>query len=381
MFSKESPLLLSPGPVILHPSIQKSLAKQMRHHRSAVFEKSLRRVSEELKIFFQTKQEVLLLTCTGTGAMEAGLINTLSPGEELICIGGGKFGERWSDMARGFGLKVHFLEVPWGKALDLKELEEKLKKHAKISAVVVTACETSTGTNQPVKDISLLLKKCPDILFIVDAITGLGAMPLPMDEWGIDVMTAGSQKSFWLPAGMAFIALSKKAWDKTKSSKIPKYYFDLNREKKAQLKGQTAFSSPVSMVFALEASLNLLKEKGLKQLIAQCESLKASTHAFCKALDLKLYSSSPSASLTAIEIENSEEIKKILEEKHHVITAGGQGILKNKILRLGHLGPLTSSQFLTALKALGFELNKRDSNFYTDQKIKKALSEASSCLK
>ena len=372
-FSKDKPLLLSPGPVILAPEVKKALSQDMIHHRSLSFEKALKQSSEELKYFFQSRQEVLILSCTGTGAMEAAFTNSLSPGDTLLCVGGGKFGERWQAMAKSLGLLPKLIEVPWGQAVSLDQIQSSLKAHPTAQALVVCACETSTGTHHPIREISELLKQShPDLLFIVDAVTGLGARRLEMDEWGIDIMVAGSQKTFWLSAGLSFICLSKKAWKKSLTSKLPRYYFDLNKEREAQAKGQTAFSSPVSLIQALKASLKILKKKGLKELIADCEKFKKSSHLFCKALDLKLYSSAPANALTAIEIEESENLKKRLESLHHVIVAGGQGQLKNKILRIGHLGPLKPEDFLMALSALGSEIKKRDSD------ITKALKSARS---
>lgn len=379
--SKNQPLLLTPGPVFLHEEIKKSLCLPMIHHRSSLFKKLLKQISLQLKDIFQTKQPVLILNSSGTGAMEAALVNTLSPQEEVLCIGGGKFGERWRDMSQSFSLKVHFIDVPWGEAVCLNQIKNKLLKHPKIQALIITACETSTGTIHPIKDISLLLKKHKNILFIVDAITGLASMPLCMDEWGIDVMVAGSQKSFWLPTGLAFICLSEKAWEKSLQSKLPKYYFNLNKEKNAQSQGQTAFSSSVSLIRALFVSLNLLNKIGLDQLISRCEKFKESCLAFCKILNLRPYSSSPANSLTALFLNQAQDIKKNLEQNHHVIVAGGQGQLKNKLIRIGHLGPLNPELFLFALKVLAEELNKNNPSVFQKEKILLALNEAQTLLR
>ena len=375
-FSKEHPLLLTPGPVLLHPHIQKSLSLPMIHHRDSSFKSILLDLSQQLKAFFQTEQDVLILTATGTGAMEAAFVNTLSAGEEVICIGGGKFGERWRDMAEKFSLKVHFISLDWGQAVEPSKVEETLAKHPKTKALVLTACETSTATSHPIKEISTLLKKHTQILFMVDAITGLGTMPLPMDEWGIDVLVAGSQKTFWLPTGLSFISLSKKAWERSLQSKLPKYYFDLNREKKAQAQGQTAFSSPVTLIRALHSSIKILNGIGLKNLILHCESLKNSLIEFCSPLNLKIYSAHPANSVTAILINQAHEVKKNLEKKHHIIVGGGQEQLKNKILRIGHLGPINKETFLFALKSLAQEIKKTEPHLFKEKQIQKALQKA-----
>ncbi|MCZ0931699.1 MAG: alanine--glyoxylate aminotransferase family protein [Oligoflexia bacterium] len=377
---KPVPLLLTPGPVVLSPLVQKSLSQAIWHHRSSLFKNTLKQVSSKLKEIFQTKEDVLILTSTGTGAMEASLSNTLSPQEEVLCVCAGKFGERWRDIALAFNLKVTVLEVPWGQAVSIQDIKKHLEQNKKLSALLITACETSTATQQPIKEIAKLLKNYPELIFIVDAITGLGAMELKMDEWGIDVMIAGSQKTFWLPAGLAFICLSQKAWRKSLSSQLPRYYFDLNREKKAQREGQTAFSSSVSLIRALSVSLKLIQKTGLKNLILRTEKLKSACHAFCKTLDLELFSSQPANALTAIKVPSAEAIKKSMEENHQVFTAGGQGALKNKILRIGHLGPLSNKDFMRGLKALAIELKKREPSVFTEAKTKSALKKAQEAL-
>ena len=378
--SNPAPLLLTPGPVILSPLIQKSLSQPMQHHRSSDFKKTLKQVSDQLKEVFQTKEDVLILTCTGTGAMESALLNTLSPQEEVLCVSAGKFGERWKDMALAFNLKLRLIEVPWGEAVSIQEIEKHLKANKNIKALLMTACETSTATEQPIKQTADLLKNKSEILFIVDAITGLGSMEIKMDEWGIDVLIAGSQKTFWLPAGLAFICLSQKAWGKNKQSQLPKYYFDLKKEREAQQKGQTAFSSSVHLIQALSSSLKLFQKIGFQNVISKTARLKSACHSFAETLGIELFSSQPANAVTALKISSADSLKKNLEEKHHVFIGGGQGALKNKILRIGHLGPLKNKDFIRGLKALAFELEKRDPSFFTKDKIKSAIKTAQNIL-
>lgn len=378
-----SALLFTPGPVLLSPKIRASLSQPMWHHRSPEFKESLKQVSSDLKGIFQTKEPVLILNSTGTGAMEAALCNTLSPGDEVLCVCSGKFGERWKEMAQAFGLRVHSLNSPWGSAIKTHQLEDRLKKNKKIRAVLISACETSTATEQPIKELSQTLKNFPAVLFIVDGITGIGAMELPMDRWGIDVLIAGSQKSFMLPAGLSFVALSKKAWKATEHSSCPKYYFNLKKEKLAQQEGQTAFSSSVTLIRALRESLKHIKKQGLKAGISKCQALKNSTHIFCKEMNLSLYSSRPANSVTAIQFPKKlsvSQIKQNIQKKHGIIFAGGQGPLKNQILRIGHIGPLRFSDHLKALKALAEELKKSDPKNFNDKKIKSALNKAKKVL-
>ena len=382
-FKEEGPLLLTPGPVLLSPFITATLSKPMWHHRSSEFKKTLTQVCSHLKEIFQTEEPVLILTSTGTGAMEAALSNTLSPKEEVLCVCAGKFGERWKEIAQAFGINVHSINVPLGEAVSPEDIANELEKNKSIRALLISACETSTATQQPIKKISKVLKNYPQVLFIVDGITGVGAMDLPMDEWGIDVLIAGSQKSFMLPTGLAFIALSKKAWQARENSSCPKYYFDLKKEKLAQTQGQTAFSSSVTLIRALKESLNFIKKQGLESCILKCQTLKNSTHIFCESLDLSLYSSKPANSVTAIKMpENisAKEIRNNLQEKHNIVVAGGQDSLKNKLLRIGHLGPISPLDHLRSLKALALELQKKDPESFSDKKVSRALKKAKEIL-
>ena len=376
------PLLFTPGPVILSSKVKKSLSQDMWHHRSKEFKNILKQISSDLKEIFQTKQPVLILNSSGTGAMEAAVSNILSPGEEALCVSAGKFGERWGDIAQAFQIKTHFLTAPLGSFVSPQAIQKELEKNKKIRAVFLSACETSTATEQPIKEITQILKT--QVLLIVDGITGLGAMELKTEEWGIDVLIAGSQKSFMLPTGLAFITLSKRAWDRVESSRSARYYFDLKKEKSAQEQGQTAFSSSVTLLRALKESLNDIKKQGLSSHIAKSQVLKESTHLFCKEMGLSLFSSRPANAVTAIKFpENlsAGEIKQNLQKYHGIVVAGGQGSLKNKILRWGHLGPIKFSDHLKGLKALALELKKKDPIAFNDQKIKAGLKKARKALK
>ena len=376
-------LLLTPGPVSLNSSVRKALAQQMKHHRSQEFKTLFKGVSLKLKKIFQTKEPVLILHSTGTGAMEAALTNTLSPKEEILCLCAGKFGERWRDIAQSFDLETHCLTIPWGEAFDPQQIKNKLEENKNIRALLISACETSTATDQPIKEISQILKLYPHVLFIVDGITAVGARELPMDEWGIDVLIAGSQKSFMIPAGLSFIAFSKKAWQAKQNSTCPNYYFDLEKEKNAQSQGQTAFSSSFTLISALNKSLNIIEKKGLNFYILRCQILKKSCHVFCKTLGLKLYSSNPANSVTAIQIPkklSAQELKKNLQKKHRIVLASGQDLLKDKVLRIGHLGPISDSDHLRALQALALEFQKLSPSFFSQKKIKIALQQAKSIL-
>lgn len=375
--------MLTPGPVNLTLETRKALALPTWHHRSVEFEGVLTSLGIKLQKFFQTRQPVLILNSSGTGAMEAALTNTCSPGDQVLFLCAGKFGERWRDMGQSFRLRVKSLKAPLGEAVLSDQVDRFLSKNPKTKAVFTQACETSTATNQPIKELAKVLKKYPHTLFIVDGITGLGAMELSMDKWGLDVLIGGSQKSFQLPTGLAFIALSKKAWQRQSESRCPKYYFDLLREKEALKKGQTAFSSNVTFIRALEKNTWLFSQETRKQQIQKCKMLARSTQAFCRHMNLKLFSTQPAFSVTAIQMPkdcSSETIKNRLETIHGIVMAGGQGALKGKILRIGHLGPVTSAQHLKGLKALGRELQKRNPKMFPQKNLNPALKKASIIL-
>ena len=380
----EEYLLLTPGPVLLHSSVRRTLAQPMWHHRTTQFEDILKDVTSDLKKIFQTTQQVLVLNSTGTGAMEAALSNTLSPGDEVICVCAGKFGMRWKEMAMAFGIQVHSINVPLGQAVKPQAIQSKLQEHRQVKAVLISACETSTATEQPIKSISAMLRKYPRVLFIVDGVTAVGAMNVLMDKWGLDVLIAGSQKSFMLPTGLAFIALSQKAWKAVEGSTCPKYYFDLKKERDAQVKGQTAFSSSVTLIRALQTSLAIIKKQGLRSCILKCRALKESTHVFCANLGLAIYSSRPANSVTAIKLPNNLSaavLQKRLQTYHRIILATGQGALKDKILRIGHLGPIGYREHLKGLKILAMEIKHQADDLFEDKDIKKALKKAKQVLK
>ena len=376
---KKSVILLTPGPVNLTAQIRKDLSEPALHHRSLEFEKILRSVSKKLMAFFQTLQPVLILNSSGTGAMEAAISNTCSPGDPVLFLCAGKFGNRWRDMGKAYNLRVSSLEAPLGKAPSAEKVLQFLKKNPKTKAIFTQACETSTATNQPVKELGKILKKFSQTLLIVDGVTGFGAMDLQMDKWGIDVLIGGSQKSFQLPAGLAFIALSKKAWERQAKSQCPKYYFDLLREKQAMEKGYTAFSSNVTFIRALERNTQLFSKNSRQKQLLRCKALAHSTWTFCKEMNLKLLSSQPALSATAICMPtgcSGEKIKARLEKDHGIIVAGGQDTLKDKIIRIGHLGPLTKAQHLKGLRAFGQELRKINPKAYSLKKLNQALKEA-----
>lgn len=357
------------------PEVLSALALPMRHHRTPEFIAVLERVKIGLQWFFCTKQPVLVLTSTGSGAMEAALVNTLSPGDEILCIVSGKFGERWAEMATRFGIQVHRIDVPWGAQLDLSAVKEKLKSLPALKAVLIQAVETSTATQNPVREVAQITQENSDALIIVDAITGLGAMDLPMDAWGLDVVIGGSQKAFMLPTGLSFIALSEKAWGANAKAKTPRYYFDLLQEKNAQGKGQTYFSTANSHIVGLDMVLFRFQGNGLEWIRNRCEVLAEATREGAKALGLSVFSQSPAASVTAIALPASVDgaaLRDHLESTYNVTVMGGQDHLAGKIIRLGHLGYITDGDAIAGVELLGQSLVDLRAEGFTSFKISAA---------
>lgn len=356
LFKKKYPYrLLTPGPVPLHPEVQQVLAEPMIHHRTPEFERCLRSVCERLKDTFATQETVYIHASTGTGAMESAIVNTLSPGDKVLCIISGKFGERWAQMCKTFGVEVIPHNVDWGEAVKAEDVSRLLRAQPDIKAVFTQACETSTATVHPIRELSTLVRERSDTLLIVDAITAVGAMDLEMDQWGLDVVIGGSQKAFMLPTGLSFIALSHKARRFGERSKIPKFYFDLKLEQKALSKGETHFSSVVPLIRALDISLNFLTGDAKKRTLSRIEKLAAATRAAAPALGLAVYSKAPSPSVTALVVPaglDSQKLRDHIEEKYNMTLMGGQDQLKGKILRIGHLGYITNDDMFALFDIL-----------------------------
>lgn len=370
--------LLAPGPVSLHPEVRQALALPMIHHRTPEFDKILARVLQGLKGVFQTKQNVYMHSSTGSGGMESLLVNVLSPGDKVIAIVSGKFGERWAQMAEVFGARVISHSVPWGEAVKVSDIQKLLAQHPDTRAVLCQACETSTAVTHPIQELAALIAPLPETLFLVDAITALGAFPLPMDLWKIDGIVAGSQKALMLPTGLSFVAFSKKAEAFFDKATCPRYYFDIRREKKANASGETFFSSSVSLVRALDVVLTLISEQGLERLFAANHRRAEATRLFAQKLGFGLYAKSPSDSVTALTVPagmDGQKIRLYLEEKYNITIMGGQDQAKGKIIRIGHMGYIQDPEMIKLIRALGLTLQHFDANFISTQKIEEVASE------
>ncbi|MFN7453881.1 MAG: pyridoxal-phosphate-dependent aminotransferase family protein [Pseudobdellovibrionaceae bacterium] len=353
--------VLAPGPVNLHPKVRESLAWPMIHHRTPEFDKILKQVLTRLKKVFQTEQDCFLLSGTGSAGMEALLVNTLAPGDEILGIDSGKFGERWCEMAKVYGGKLTVLKTEWGKAVDPEAVRTHLKNHPQTKIVMTQACETSTGVLHDIQAIGSIVAEHPECLFLVDGITALGAVNLPMDAWKIDGLVGGSQKAFMLPTGLTLFSFSQKAWKKIEKNQQPRFYFDIRKERSANQKGETFFSSNVTLIRALNVVLDLIEEKGLTALFQEIESRAQFVRKYALKMGFCLYATRPSPSLTALVVPagvDSQTLRLRLEENHATTIMGGQDQAKGKIIRIGHMGYITPAQQLQLMVNLCWELEK-----------------------
>ncbi len=350
--------LFAPGPTPIPPEALLTMAHPILHHRTPEYEALLAEVREGLKVLFQTTEEVLLFAASGTGGMEAAVVNTLSPGEKALVIRGGKFGERWGEICEAYGVNFTPIDVPYGKAVDPGLAAAALQKDPQIAVVLSTHSETSTGVLHDIKAIAEAVRKTPALL-VVDAITSLGVMDVPMDDWGLDVVVAGSQKALMLPPGLALVGVSRKAWAAVERSRLPKYYFDFAAEQKHLLKNQSRFTPAISLIVGLRETLRMIRSEGLPNIFRRHERLAAAMRAGITALGLELFAERPSPAVTAVRVPRGLDggtILKTLRTRHRVIIAGGQGSMKGKIFRLATMGYADSSDVVVALSALELTL-------------------------
>ena len=351
--------LFAPGPTPVSEAASLAMASPIIHHRTKTFEKILEGVREGLKWLFQTQNEVLIFASSGSGAMEGTVTNLLSKGDKVIAVNGGKFGERWTKICQAYGVEVDEIKVEWGQAVDPKIIADKLKQGG-YKAVLVQASESSTGVYHPIQEIAALTKEHPETLCVVDAISALGAINLPMDKWGIDVLIAGSQKAFGLPPGLAFASVNNKGWGHAEKSDLPHFYFDFKKEKKSLEKNQTAYTPAIGLIIGLAEVLKQFKAEGLENLFNRHERLAKATRAAMQALGLKLFAeNSPSNSLTAVltpESLDAQKVYKTLSDKYNMTIAGGQDQAKGKIFRVAHLGYFDDLDTLMAISAVELSL-------------------------
>jgi aspartate aminotransferase-like enzyme len=351
-------MLMIPGPTPVPEQVLLAMAKHPIGHRSSDFNQVMAEVTQGLKWLHQTQNDVLILAASGTGAMEAGMINFLSPGDRILVGCNGKFGDRWAEVGKAYGLNVETITAEWGKSLNPDEFRAKLEADTdqQIKAVVVTHSETSTGVLNDLETINRHVKAHGEALMIVDAVTSIGAVHLPLDEWGLDVVASGSQKGFMIPPGLGFVAVSSKAWEAYAHAKLPRFYLDLGKYRKDAAKNSTPFTPPVNLFFALQAALKMMQAEGLESIFARHQRQMKGTRAAMKALSLPLFASdqvaSPAITAIAPAHVDSERIRSILKKQFDIAVAGGQDHLKGKIFRIGHLGFVSDRDILTAVGAL-----------------------------
>ncbi|HEY9666350.1 MAG TPA: alanine--glyoxylate aminotransferase family protein [Coleofasciculaceae cyanobacterium] len=361
---KDKLMLMIPGPTPVPENVLLALAKHPIGHRSGEFSEVMAEVTQNLKWLHQTQNDVLVLTASGTGAMEAGIINFLSPGDRVLVGCNGKFGDRWADLSAAFGLDVEKITAEWGKPLDTEQFREKLEADTekKIKAVIMTHSETSTGVLNDLETINRHVKAHGEALMMVDAVTSLGAVNVPIDTWGIDVVASGSQKGYMVPPGLGFVAVSPKAWEAYKTAKLPRFYFDLGLYKKSAAKNSNPFTPPVNLVFALQAALSMLKAEGLESIFARHQRLMKATREAMKALSLPLFApdeaASPAVTAVAPVGVEAEQIRGVMKKHFDIALAGGQDHLKGKIFRIGHLGFASDRDILAAVGALEATLSE-----------------------
>ena len=356
--------LMIPGPTPVPENVLSCMSKHPIGHRSGDFQDIVAKTTEQLKWLHQTTADVLTITGSGTAAMEAGIINTLSKGDQVICGNNGKFGERWVKVAKAYGLDVKVVKADWGQPLDPNQFKMILEKDTekKIKAVILTHSETSTGVINDLKAINNEVKNHSKAITIADCVTSLGACNIPMDEWGIDVIASGSQKGYMIPPGLSFVAMSQRAWEANALSNLPKFYLDLKQYLKTVNKNSNPFTPAINLYFALEASLTMMQTEGLKNIFTRHARHQKATQEGIKAMGLKLFTKEGfgSPAITAVQPEDldAESIRKLIKNNFDILLAGGQDHLKGKIFRIGHLGFVNDRDIISVISALESTLDK-----------------------
>lgn len=350
--------LMIPGPTPVPETVLQAMARHPIGHRSGDFQKIVRRTTEQLQWLHQTKGHVLVLTGSGTAAMEAAIVNTLSRGDKVLCGDNGKFGERWVKVAKAYGLNVEVIKAEWGQPLDPEAFRAALEADIakEIRGVILTHSETSTGVINDLQAIAGHVNAHGTALTIADCVTSLGACDVPMDAWGVDVVGSGSQKGYMMPPGLSFVAMGARAWRAYERSDLPKFYLDLGKYRKAADDDSNPFTPAINLYFALEAALGMMQKEGLEAIFARHARHRRATQAAMKAIGLPLYAAeghgSPAITAVAPEGIDAEVLRKHVKERFDILLAGGQDHLKGKVFRIGHLGFVCDRDVLTAVAAI-----------------------------
>jgi serine---pyruvate transaminase len=355
----QKPRLMTPGPAPVPEDVLLELARPVIHHRSAEAKQVIIEVAAGLKEVFQTQNDVLILTASGTGAMEAAVVNTVPPGGKALILNAGHFAARWGDIAKAYGINAVMLDTEWGQPVDPARVAEALKQYPDTVAVFGTLSETSTGTGHPVEAIGKVVAQTP-ALFVVDGISGVGAMECRTDAWKIDVLCVGSQKALMVPPGLAFVAVSPKAWAKIDAFDAPSFYFNLKAARKKMQEFDTPFTPAHTLILALRASLKRIKTEGMENIWRRHRLMSEACQAGIQALGLELFSTRPAEGLTAFRVPEGlkdTDIRNKLVERFGITTIGGQGKLKGQIVRIGHMGYLDEIDVVAGLAALEMVLS------------------------
>jgi aspartate aminotransferase-like enzyme len=350
---------MTPGPAMVPEDVLLELARPVSHHRSAEAKDVITEVAADLKEVFQTKNDVLILTASGTGAMEAAIVNTVPPGGKAVVLNAGYFANRWGSIAKAYGINVVSLDTEWGQTADPDRVANALKENPDTVAVFGTLSETSTGTGHPVEAIGKVVA-ATDAAFVVDGISGVGAMECRTDAWGIDVLCAGSQKALMLPPGLSFVSVSPKGWAKIDAFDSHSFYFNLKAARKKMKEFDTPYTPAHTLILALRTALKRIKAEGVENVWRRHKTMSEACQAGIQALGLELFSARPAEGLTAFRVPaglKDGDIRNKLTERFGITTVGGQDKLKGKIIRVGHMGYTDELDVISALAALEMVLS------------------------
>jgi aspartate aminotransferase-like enzyme len=354
--------LFTPGPTPLLMEAQLRALTMTLHHRTDAFRTLMRETLDNLRYYFNTRNDVILFASSGTGAMEGAISNLLSPGDRVLIGTAGKFGERWVQLAKAYGIESVVVEAPYGHTIPVSEMKRHLETGGPFRAVFIQATESSTGVRHDVETLGKIVSALPECCFVVDAITGLGTTDIRPDEWGIDIMIGGSQKATMIPPGLAFAGVSEKGWKTIEKAKLPRYYFDYAKERKSLAKGESSYTPATSLVVCLHAALTYIKQLGRENLIGNAALLAEATREAATALGLTHFATcSPANAVTAINAPAGIESTKIVKEmrsRFGVILTDGQGTMKGHMFRVAHLGYYDFLDLLAVLGALEIALLK-----------------------
>jgi aspartate aminotransferase-like enzyme len=359
---KEQQFLRIPGPTPIPPSVQRVMTQQMIGHRDQDTRDLFQRIKPKLKPIFGTEEDIMVIAGSGTAALETAVVNTVKPGDEVVVIVTGSFGDRFAKICEAYNITTHRLETTWGEAADPETIKSFLDKHNNIKAVFATYCETSTGVLNPIKELAETIHSHSEALIIVDGVSCIGAVESKMDAWGIDILVTGSQKAMMLPPGLAFIAASKRAWEVIEKNPAPRFYLDMKKYQDNLEKNSTPFTPPVSLLFGLEESLNLIHEEGLQEIYARHRLMMQMVRSAFQVLDVPLLTADEAGSptVTAIKPEDfkADILRETLKKEFGLSIAGGQSHLKGKIFRIGHMGYCSPADILQTISLIELGLWK-----------------------